>query len=414
MNEFDVIIVGGGVIGLSAAYNYLLASPKSRVLVLERFGFFNDQGSSNDVCRFFRTMYTEDYMMKMSIDTLPLWTELENKAQLAEKLILMTGLINFGDTDYVEGPEGNVEAPIANLKKYGLDYTVFDDPKDVEKLLGMTNLSEIPNFKAVFAPDNGVINVPLTLRTLYSISAKWGAILKDHCRVDSLKVEKGGVTVVSGTTTYTAKKVILTMGAYTNDVLRPFMGKEINMDIWEMIYAYYKYDKTKSPLSSLWFQLRESKQRETDLFYGIPEVPWGIKDHVRLAVDYGSVSYKNYVPRERPSAPTPRDLDLTREFVASHMPGVESYPAFSGSCLAPNTPDNNFVLDFVPETGENVVVFCAGWAMKYVPLIGKLLTQLCLTGTVEDKFKEAVSHFKIDRKGILASPLDQEQQQQQL
>ena len=45
-----------------------------------------------------------------------------------------------------------------------------------------------------------------------------------------------------------------------------------------------------------------------------------------------------------------------------------------------------FVLDFVPESylkggkKNSVVVFTAGWAMKFVPLLGRALKDMALTG----------------------------------
>lgn len=45
-----------------------------------------------------------------------------------------------------------------------------------------------------------------------------------------------------------------------------------------------------------------------------------------------------------------------------------------------------FVLDFIPEeylnggVKDSVVVFTAGWAMKFVPLLGKALAELALQG----------------------------------
>lgn len=52
---YDVIVVGGGPVGLAAAYE--MAKDGKSVIVLEQNNFFNQAGSSNDMARMFRTMY---------------------------------------------------------------------------------------------------------------------------------------------------------------------------------------------------------------------------------------------------------------------------------------------------------------------------------------------------------------------
>ena len=58
-----------------------------------------------------------------------------------------------------------------------------------------------------------------------------------------------------------------------------------------------------------------------------------------------------------------------------------------------------FVLDFIPEqylqggAKDSVAVFTAGWAMKFVPLIGRALKDMVLNGHSE----YALDEFKIDR-----------------
>lgn len=59
-----------------------------------------------------------------------------------------------------------------------------------------------------------------------------------------------------------------------------------------------------------------------------------------------------------------------------------------------------FVLDFIPEkylhggVKDSVVVFTAGWAMKFVPLLGKALAEMALQGSS----KYALKDFSITRK----------------
>jgi len=51
---YDVVVVGGGPVGLSAAYE--VAKTGAKVVVLEQNNFFNQAGSSGDLARMFRTM----------------------------------------------------------------------------------------------------------------------------------------------------------------------------------------------------------------------------------------------------------------------------------------------------------------------------------------------------------------------
>jgi sarcosine oxidase/L-pipecolate oxidase len=85
-NQYDVAVIGGGPIGLSSAYR--CAKAGKSVLLLERFNFFNQSGSSNDMVRMFRTMYTQDFMANLAFQSIGAWRELE--ADAGQALIWMT------------------------------------------------------------------------------------------------------------------------------------------------------------------------------------------------------------------------------------------------------------------------------------------------------------------------------------
>ena len=53
---YDVVVIGGGPVGLSAAYE--VAKAGASVVILEKNNFFNQAGSSGDLARMFRTMYS--------------------------------------------------------------------------------------------------------------------------------------------------------------------------------------------------------------------------------------------------------------------------------------------------------------------------------------------------------------------
>ena len=398
-HQHDVVVIGGGPIGLASAYQ--CAKRGKSVLLLERFNFFNQSGSSNDLVRMFRTMYTQAFMANLAFQSIDIWKELESDA--GESLIWMSGLLNFGDPNYQSGPEGNLLDPIKNMERLGLPYKILT----AEEIMRQYPFQKLPsNFVGVFAPDNGCINVPLLLRSLYRLAQAYGAQLQSHSKVLDFQVNEDAVSVTydnGETQTVTATKCILAPGAYINDILKS-VDITIDLNIWEMVYEYYATDPGPrgTLFPSMWFQFVDSTggdPAKSNLFYGFPTVPWGSPNLARIAVDNAVNVIAN--PSERKISPAANDLQITADFVAKHCIGVDDRPNYSGTCLQTNVIDNMYVLDFLPPSVgggyKNVVVFTAGWALKLVPLIGKILSELVIDGaTTYD-----ISNFKITRKGVL-------------
>jgi len=395
---FDVIVIGGGPIGLAAAYN--CAKAGQSVLLLERFNFFNQSGSSNDLVRMFRTMYAQDFMADLAKDSIDVWKELEVEA--GEQMILMTGLLNFGDPNYVNGPEGNLMDPIKNLNRLKMPFRTLT-AAEIMKEYPMQGLPD--NFVGIYAPDNGCINVPLVLRSLYRLALSYGAKLLSQTPVLELKVSEGGVQVIAGLgepEMFTAKRCIVACGAYTNQVLES-TNLQLDLQIWEMVYEYYATNPGPKGtyFPSMWFQFLASTggdPAKSNLFYGFPTVPWGPPNLARIAVDNAVNIIDN--PEKRQIIPAANDLTITSKFVEQHIIGVDTRPNYCGTCLQTNVADNMYVLDFLPPNiagSHNVAIFTAGWAFKLVPLIGRILGQLVREGQTPYD----ISHFKITRPGVL-------------
>src|SRR5260370_33120917 len=79
--NYDVIVIGGGPMGLSTAYH--LSKRNTRTLVLEQFTFFNKLGSSAGVSRQFRMPYPDEYMVKLLKQSILFWDELQSLMPVA-------------------------------------------------------------------------------------------------------------------------------------------------------------------------------------------------------------------------------------------------------------------------------------------------------------------------------------------
>ncbi|MBI2718117.1 MAG: FAD-dependent oxidoreductase [Rhizobiales bacterium] len=398
-DQYDVVVVGGGPVGLAAAYR--CAKRGKSVLLLERFNFFNQSGSSNDLVRMFRTMYTQDFMADLAYKSIETWRELE--ADAGQSLIWMNGLLNFGDPNYRSGPEGNLLGPIKNLKRLGLPY----EELTAAEIMARYPLKGLPSdFLGVYAPSNGCINVPLLLRSLHRLALSYGAKLLSGAEVKTLKVSSAAVAVTFDNgepQTVVAGKCILAPGAYVNDVLSS-LRLQIDINIWEMVYEYYATDPGPGGtlFPSMWFQFlgpSGGDPAKSNLFYGFPAVPWGPPNLARIAVDNAVNVIAN--PADRKIAPAANDLQITADFVNAYCVGTDNRPNYAGTCLQTNVVDNNYVLDFLPPSFgagyDNIALFTAGWGMKLVPLLGIILSELVIDGATSYD----ISQFKITRKGIL-------------
>ncbi|KAI0076902.1 FAD/NAD(P)-binding domain-containing protein [Panus rudis PR-1116 ss-1] len=419
--RYDLVVIGGGPVGLATALECAKAGQKT--LVLEQSVFYNQSGSSGDLVRMFRTAYTEDFMATLAVQAMSLWDELEKEA--GEPLRLMSGLLNFGDPQYGEGgPEGTLMGPIKNLDKYHMKYTKLDRD-GIQKNFPFQNLPD--NWEGIDMPDNGCINVPLLLRTLHRLCHALGVVLFDYATVkqifpDKTKIYPPANWIIEGTMrgpkgasayaqnfAFRTDKVAITPGAYVNHILYPSFGFTLDVNIWEMVYEYYAIDPSIQ-FDKMWFQFQEDSsvggKPVSNLFYGFPSVPWGPPNMCRIAVDTATNVIADPDQRKYPVI-SPEDLENTREWIHKHVLGVGPHPVpvFAGTCLQTNVSDNMFVLDFVPDRylrhavpsgglDKTIVVFTAGWAMKFVPLLGRVLKELLLDG----KSKYDVSQFSIDRK----------------
>ncbi|KAI1214155.1 uncharacterized protein F4807DRAFT_406927 [Annulohypoxylon truncatum] len=401
---YEVVVVGGGPVGLAATYE--VAKTGAKVIVLEQNNFFNHAGSSNDLARMFRTMYTEDVMADLAEKAMGFWDNLEKDSGTI--LRWMTGLLNFGDKEYGNNtPEGTLLGPIDNLKKHGMPYKEWT-AKEIEARYPFKNLPA--EWTGLYAYDNGIINVQRLLRTLLSLAKAYGAEARQNTQVKRIcPPERGNSTwkvhTNSAETNYTvieAKKIIIASGSYINDILKPSFDISLDLDIWEMAVSYFncKAGPGGTIFPSMWYQFAPPKGDRSQLFYGFPTLPWGPPNVTRIAIDAATRRIKD--PSNRlTNVVNPDDISDVQQFIKEHVVGVDStVPASTTSCLQTNVFDNMFVLDFIPQKHlkdgppKSVVVFTAGWAMKFVPLLGKALADMSLKGESDHTRPE----FKIDRK----------------
>ncbi|HEY4243283.1 MAG TPA: FAD-dependent oxidoreductase [Kofleriaceae bacterium] len=372
-NHFDAIVVGGGAIGQAAAY--ALGKRGARTLVLEQFTFANQLGSSAGISRQFRIPYPQQYMVKLVKQSIPFWDELQalTPVTLRDKV----GTLWFGDPT-VHSTEGNIAEAEQALTAEGVPF----DRVDVQALEGTYGFRALPStYKGLFQPDGASIDLRATILTLLQWNrASPHVTLHDEAPVTAVHWADGAFRVRTPLGTFAAEKLVLAPGPYANGVFG-LLGFEIEAIYWNMTSAYFR--KTQEIQYPTWFVFQNPIANNGNQFYGFPEVDWNYPGYLRVAPDF--VQQPIASPGDRTFVPNPDDLAFTSQWVRDHMSGLDPTPHFTSTCLvALNALQNKeLIIDFAPnpvEHRKDIVVYATGWAAKFVPLLGRILSDLALDG----------------------------------
>ena len=387
-NNFDVIVIGGGSMGLASAYE--IGKRKASVLVLERFQFLNQKGSSAGFSRQYRIPYPDDYMVKMALDAKPYWDDLQlrTKTQLMDKV----GTLWFGDPA-VHSTEGNIAAAEKALKQLNVKFDSLS-VKNIEEEFHFKNLPE--NYTGLFQADGASIDLAATLKTLYDLNTQNPAVtLKEFSPVIKIERKDNIFYISTPEGIFTTPKLVITPGPYINEVLK-LLEFHVDVTYWEMSSAYFK--KTSPDVQyPTWFVFQDPIAENGNQFYGFPGVDWDFPGYIRVAPDFVIKPLDN--PENANGKPNPQALTYTAQWVKDHMTGLELSPEHTSTCLIAlsNLKDKELLLDFAPPYipgYKDIAIYGTGWAAKFIPFLGKLLADMAMDG----KTTYDISPFRLGEK----------------
>jgi glycine/D-amino acid oxidase-like deaminating enzyme len=145
-NNYDVVIIGGGVAGLATAY-YLMKRGK-RVAVLEQHKVGNAFGASGDHGRVFRLTYGKDtFYTDLGVRALALWKDFQKDAR--EEIYMPIGVL-----DLAAGSGSYEDQCYQALKGMGLPVFKWTNAETHERY----RIFNPKAFKfSVFHPDGGML-----------------------------------------------------------------------------------------------------------------------------------------------------------------------------------------------------------------------------------------------------------------
>ncbi|KAG2286302.1 hypothetical protein Bca52824_045906 [Brassica carinata] len=340
-HRFDVIIVGAGVMGSSAAYQ--LAKRGHKTLLLEQFDFLHHRGSSHGESRTIRATYPEDYYYTMVSESAQLWAQAQS--EIGYKVHFPTQQFDMGPKD-----QRSLLSVVATCRKHGLAHRVMDSKTVSEYFSGRINIPE--NWIGVSTDLGGVIKPTKAVSMFQTLALKNGAVLRDNTKVANIKKDGKLVKTVAGI--------------------------EFPVEPLETTVCYWRIKKGHEDKFAIDSEFPTFASYGAPYVYGTPSLEYpGL---IKVAVHGGYLCD----PDKRPWGPGVK-LEELKEWIKERFGGMVDTegPVATQLCMYSMTPDEDFVIDFLGgEFGKDVVVGggFSGHGFKMAPAVGRILAELATEG----------------------------------
>lgn len=375
----EVIVVGGGVMGLATAYD--LARGGHDVLLLEARGIGHGEGSSHGPSRIIRLTYQSEDYIELARAAFALWETLGDEA--GEQLPVPCGGLDFGP------PDANHLAALGDaMSLAGVAHEAID-AAEIRRRFPQLNPPE--DAIGFYQPDYAILPADSCLRLLAAGARAAGGDLREHEPVLAVTPSGDGVDVRTERATYRASGVVLAVGSWLGP-LAAALGLDLPLTVLKEQTSHFE------PVDPAQFA-----PGRFPLF--IQRFPGARTFGAGFPIAAGAPGVKLLIDRFGPAV-EPGDPDRSIEsnilarlkrYVAKTVRGLTGRVLETSSCRYTLTPDEDFILDTHPEHPQIVIASpCSGHGFKFAPEIGRILAALALG----QPHGRDISRFRLDRPSL--------------
>jgi sarcosine oxidase len=365
----EVAIVGLGAMGSAAAYQ--LAMRGRRVVGFDRFHPPHTLGSSHGYTRIIREAYPEGAgYVPLVQRAYELWADLE--AASGRSLLTITGGLVIDSAGGAPSRTAIESASVGGIA--------------IEELSAADVSERFPSFRlnddqiAIYEPRAGVLSIEDCITAHLDGAATAGADLRFDTVVEGWTAGEGGFELTSSAGTVSAERLVLSAGPWLPGLLgRP----STSLTVERQVQCWFEPVGDGPRPVSIW-------PAATSGAYTIPDLGRGVK----VAAHHGGVATS---PDEVDRVVSDADVEPLRPFIEQHLPGVSPTLRDASVCMYTNTPDEDFLIDVLPEDERIVVVSpCSGHGFKFSSAIGEAVAELVTTGAAT----QPLEAFRFDRAAL--------------
>jgi sarcosine oxidase len=375
--EFEVAVVGLGGIGSASAY-WASLRVGGGVLGLERFELGHERGASQDHSRIIRLSYHAPEYVRFARDAYAAWAEVE--ADSGQRLVIRTGGIDV----YPEGSYTWSEDYVRSLEEVGgIEYEWLDAAETMRRWSAWRLSDDV---RVMYQPDAGIVAAAQANDAHRRLARSRGATLVEKVPVTDVRENGGGYELETQAGTFRAERLILTMDAWTNELLER-LWRPINLTVTQEQVSFYgptdphAFEPERFPI---WIWMG------TPSFYGVGTFG---ENGPKIGEDVGGAEVTG---DERSFEPDPRYQARLDGFMRERLPSGFGPYLRRATCLYTMTPDRDFVIDLVPGHDHVAIGQGAAHAFKFASVFGRSLVELAFDG----KAQSDIGAWTIDR-GVL-------------
>jgi sarcosine oxidase len=266
----------------------------------------------------------------------------------------------------VKGSSAKYKIPVNNLSadECVRKYPQFKIPSDFQRLE---------------EPDAGFITPERSILLYVQQAISKGAVIRTNEKVLDWKREKDSVTVVTNLGTYQANKLVITAGPWAGKMIPALASK---LTVTRQAVAWVKPKKWDNfTLGKFPCWILENKEYD---FYGFPILPVGTFGGplgLKLALHFPGAEMTDPDAVNRNTKAS--DEKVLINFLNEFIPDGYVSTLVMKTCLYTNSPDQNFIIDFLSGFDKDVV-FATGFSghgFKFVSVVGEILADLAVNGT---------------------------------